>query len=586
MQQARLGLRYNREERREAVREFVGNHYSEEGTPDRVPVNLLALAVNIHLRNLAAKNPRVLLSTFNRQLKPTVSAMQTWANQEIEKQDFVSTLSRVVLDALFSVGILKVALADPAQAASKAWQAKGGQPFCESIDLDDFVVDWHARKWEEVTFIGHRYRVPIDIVKDARYYSKARKQLTPSRDEPFNLEGDERIKMIGQQYVAGMTVEFEEHVDLWEVYLPRHRLVVTLADDNNTGPSSMGEDEPLRIQRWIGRDKGPYHILGYGVVPGNIMPKAPVQDWVDLHLAANRAYRKVLNMSERTKENTIFTGASTEDQKRLNDAEDGYAVRVDRPDSFKQVIQGGTALQMVLPVVLETINRFSQFAGNLDILGGLSPQSKTAHQDAMLNENSSRTMTDMQDRTTSFTSQVLTSLCWYWWHDPYLVQKTAFTLPGIQRQYTRQVTPQMRRQGRFDDLQIKVDPYSAQPSTPDSRLKGVMEVMTQVAMPMMSLLQQQGVNIDMNRLMQLIGELRDQPELAEVFTIQEPPEQQTAKGGGGEEPGMPQSTTRNYVRESMPGRTQRGNDMNMASAMLGVNPGGAPQNGQPKRMAG
>ena len=77
-------LRRYREERREAVRAFVGHHWSEEGSTKRRPVNLIAQYVTIVGRSLIAKNPRVMLSTFDPTVKPTVKALEGWANKEIE----------------------------------------------------------------------------------------------------------------------------------------------------------------------------------------------------------------------------------------------------------------------------------------------------------------------------------------------------------------------------------------------------------------------------------------------------------------------------------------------------------------------
>src|SRR5205085_8976936 len=104
-----------------------------------------------------------------------------------------------------------------------------------------------------------------------------------------------------------------------EVYLPRHRLVLTLSDDTVTGGAELGagsDGGSLRIQPWLGRDQGPYHILSFGTVPGNAMPKAPVQDLVDLHEAANSAYRKMIRAVGRLKEIAAVQGGATEDGSR------------------------------------------------------------------------------------------------------------------------------------------------------------------------------------------------------------------------------------------------------------------------------
>ena len=584
MQRSRRVLKRFREERVYAVKQYAGSHYSDDGARLDVPVNLIALYIQIVARNLIPKLPRVMLSTFQKQHKPVVKAMETWANEEMEAMKLANTLERVVVDALFSIGILKVALAAPADSAQVAWNIKPGSAFAKRVDLDDFVYDVHARDFEEVCYIGHRFRVPMDVVKDSKIYSPARKHLVPSTDRPHNMDGDERISAIGRGSYVDME-EYEDFVDLWEVYLPRKRLIVTLADDDLAGPSvsdEWGMEKALRVQDWVGDDSGPYKVLAYGSVPGNAMPNAPIQHLIDLHVAANNVYRKLIRQAQRQKSNTFVNKANPEDAERIKNCSDGDIVPVDNPQMIQQIDQGGPN-QQNYAIALELKNLFDFMGGNLSIMGGLSPQSKTASQDKMLNENSSQGLIDKQQRTIVFVSDVMKSLCWYWYNDPYKVMRSTYSLPGLpEMTIDRVVTPMERLRGRFEDLQVKIDPYSMQHDTPQTRLAGLLQIVTQIYAPMAQLAAQQGVSVDLNVLFEKIGKYMDQPDLPEIITYREPPET-TSAGNGQAGLGMPQNTERKYVRESTPGRTQKGNDMNMASTMMGVDPGGSPEpsmNGQ------
>src|SRR4051794_15466147 len=102
-------------------------------------------------------------------------------------------------------------------------------------------------------------------------------------------------------------------------------------------------------------------------------------------------------------------------------------------------------------------------------MGGLAPQSKTLGQDKMLNENSSHSIMDMQDRTVEYTSGVMEALVWYWWYHPELVTRTQREIPGLpgatipvrtfpgrfQAPNGQQV---MKRLGSLSS--VRVDPYS------------------------------------------------------------------------------------------------------------------------------
>ncbi len=594
----RMSMQRFRQERYDMVQEYAGNHWSDEGATHKIPLNLLSLYVGVVGRNLIAKNPRYMLSTFSPNHKPTVAAMQAWANKEVEHMGLANTLQRVVVDALFSVGICKVALASPANSASVAWSLAAGEPFAERVDLDDFVFDVHARDFSQVGYIGHRYRVPIDVVKDSKMYGKGRKSIEPMVEDMYNIEGDPRIDLLGRGTYSNAGNRFEKYVDLWEIYLPRHRLIVTFVDNQMVGAEGSadmnGEVEPLRVQGWVGPDMGPYHILGFGVVPGNAMPKAPIQDLLDLHHATNNAYRKVLRMTERIKELTLVAGGAEADGNSVMNGSDGDILAVRDPSKVVPFVSGGSAVNVVMTMAQAFKDLFSFMGGNLELMGGRGAQSKTATQDKLLNENAGASIADMQDRTVQFASKVGNALCWYWWNDPFKVQKSKHSLQGLPEfEIVRQVFPgqhpdpnALKRDGKYEDLQIEVDPYSMQHATPQSRLQGLMTAVQQIYLPMATIAQQQGVAFDFNAFFKMIGQYMDQPDLTSIFTIQEPPAQeQIASGGGHGEAGPgPAQTTRNYVRESMPGRTRQGDEMNQRNAMMGINPGGNPlttANGKP-----
>ncbi len=62
---------------------------------------------------------------------------------------------------------------------------------------------------------------------------------------------DERIGLLGRTTLAGETEEYEDFVDLWEVYLPRHKLVLTLVDDQLTGAGPIAVSD--RIEPFLPR---------------------------------------------------------------------------------------------------------------------------------------------------------------------------------------------------------------------------------------------------------------------------------------------------------------------------------------------
>ena len=74
----------------EAVRQYVGRHYTDDGTSDRVPMNYIQLAVQIYGRMLTSRMPQVTVNTKNQELKHVAARAQRLANAMLKEIDFGS----------------------------------------------------------------------------------------------------------------------------------------------------------------------------------------------------------------------------------------------------------------------------------------------------------------------------------------------------------------------------------------------------------------------------------------------------------------------------------------------------------------
>lgn len=576
MERARRVLKYFREERRAAVKQYVGRHWGEGGSEKKMPLNLLSLYVQVVGRNLVAKNPRVMVTSRDPKIAPQVSAMQDWANQRVEEMHLDEELRRYVEDALYCIGVMKVGIATPADAVIGGYVAPAGVPFAESIDLDDFVFDITARKFKEASFMGHRFRIPISEAEELGYDTAVVKKMNMTGgNRTTNEGGDERIESLGREYQITDDDEYDPMIELWEIYLPRlRRIVVLAADDSGVPPLDL---EPLSVREWFGPACGPYHILGFLWVPGNAMPKGTITDLVDLADLVNRLYRKLGNQAERQKEVLPVRGGQVDDAKKLVQANDGEAFSCDNADGIKAVSYGGPNA-VNLNFAVHTKDLFSFMGGNLDLLGGRSPQSKTASQDKLLNDNASAGVSDMQEATVKATSSILSALLWFWWHHPRQVMKTKRTAgPGLEDiAITRTLYPRgaldaygqaekFTRDGRYEDLQLRVDPYSMRYRSPQERLQFLSGLVQQM-LPMLPILQQQGVMFDAQFYMKKVAEYSDEPDVAQLFTIQEPPP--PTEGGGAAEPlgGTGGPNGGDYVRRSVGSDTQANREAEMTNA--------------------
>ncbi|HVL15837.1 MAG TPA: hypothetical protein VM529_24915 [Gemmata sp.] len=558
-----------REERNFAIRQYAGDHWGADqpAADARRISNLLSLYAKVVVRQLVAKVPRFSLSTFAKEARRDVDVAENWVNDEIEVARLDDVLQRAVYDGIFLMGIVKVALATPSESVGSGWGLKVGKPFARVVSFDDFVADRNARSLDEAGFVGHRYRVPLDAAED-QY--KPKYKLTPSVDMPETEQGDDRSKQLGQGQEAAMgRLEWQDMVDLWEIYIPSRGIVVTFASDESGQP--MKDVEPLDVQEWIGPPCGPYHFLGYGLVPDNAIPKPPVSDLIEPDELANKLMRKLANQAERQKDLTIANRKTEEDGKRIMDAMDGQMVGVDNVDAVKPLSFPGPNPQN-FAFATQMWDLFSRQAGNLETMGGLSPQAKTAAQEKMLNANASRIMQDMQDVTVKFVGGVGEALLWYYWHHPDLEMTDHFSPPDTPHVgIDRVVTPEARVRVPWEKLRLRVSPYSLQPVTPQQKGEQIDQFVMNIVMPMTPVMAQQGVFFDLAAYVALRAKLFGTPELLQILTVSDPV---TPQGGdqGGDLPQPGGDSTTTHVRENTSEATRMGQDKQLVAEMMAQQP--------------
>jgi hypothetical protein len=262
---------------------------------------------------------------------------------------------------------------------------------------------------------------------------------------------------------------------------------------------------------------------------------------------------------ERQKTNLPVRGGAVDDARRLIQANDGEAFPCENADMLKEVRWGGPD-PVNANFVIHLSDIFNKMGGNLDLLSGSNPQSKTATQDKILAANAGAGVADMQEHTVVGISNVADALCWFWWYHPQEVMETTRSLPGAEdiavtrRLYPAgKLTPQgdkpgLAREGRYEDLHLRVDPYSLVYRTPQERLAFLSQLVTQMQ-PLLPMLAQQGVQFDAQAYLKKVAEYSDEPDVTTLFTVAEPTPQ--AEGAGGMDSRMPTQTSREYVRRSV-----------------------------------
>ncbi len=538
-------LSHFRDHRRLAIRQFVGVHYGIEGASKKVPLNYLELAISIYRRLLAPRIPKVLWTTQIPQLRSEALTAEYAANELLKEMEFGRVLQEWTTDALFSLGILKLGL-EPTGPTDLS-----GQPFAETVSLDDFVYDTGSNSKADAQFLGNRYFLPIDHARNL--FNSA---LEPS-EGPHDNSSDIRSSHIstGQEAQDPSESRWLDTIELWDMWLPWSKQLVTFQCDN---------PKPIRIMDWKGPDNGPFYFLAYEDVPDNFMPLPPVANLIDLHMLANLLFRKLANQATNAKNVIAYAEGHEADARRLQESSDLDLIRMDDPNSITP-FKTGELDKAMAALTIQLRDMFSYQAGNLDLLGGLSAQSDTLGQDKLLNATASERLREMQDRTLIAVTKVTEDIGEYLWTDK---GKTRTLLHQIGQFEVELEFGPNNRKGDLSDYLIEVAPYSLQTRSPAERLQTIQSLFQTIILPMAPQMEQQGLTPDIPLLMDLIARYSDTPEIRDIVTGID--SSSLAGGQHAREGRQSPVTTRTNVRENRPGSTQGGRDDVIAKAFLGA----------------
>ena len=541
-------------------------YYSDDAAQRPVHVNLMELAAQVYERNLSARPPQALVLTRNRELRPVGVKYERMLNEQLIKNRIHTQIQRCVKQALFSVGICKVGVEPSGEVDVHGYSFAQTEPYVRSVLLDDWVHDMSARHMEEVAYCGHRYRMRLSEAKKNKQFKKSvRDELRPEENYNFNENGgDERIGTLASGS-SRVETALEDTIELWEIWLPHERKLVTL--------SPMEGQPPLRVVDWDGPDRhlGPFHMLWFNEVDGNTMPLAPAMLWQGLHQIVNGLYRKLERQANRVKHIGVTRGADAGDAERIRQTSDGEIVAVDNPDAVQEKSFGGID-QRNFAFMLQSRDLFSWLAGNLDALGGLGPQSETVGQDKLLFAAANQRIAGMQDKVMEFTRDLIRDFGYHLWQDPWQTYPGTVEFEGI-RPLEMQVTPEERRGHSVYEHEVQIEAYSMQHQSPGERLQTINQIVQGIVVPAMPLLQQQGMELNMTALMDIYSKYANLPELKDIV-------QQQAKAPmesmGGDSPGSDRNrprqspvTSRENVRVNRPGAASRQNaDSSMISQLM------------------
>jgi hypothetical protein len=537
-----------RQQYRERLVQYAGDGYGDNRDAVDSPFNVYNLALRIYKRRLFSGQMRVLVTSRSPSERRAAWELGLAGDDVVREIKLDATFDKVLQQALLSVGIVKIGLVAEGTAESQSYLQDADQPYVEPVLLEDFAFDTAAKAWDQVDFAANRYRVPLaDVVDNPLFDAAATKGLAASETrnaEELRSDGadDDSIQRLGMGSNA-LREEIRDYVTLWDVWLPKEGLLVTMADQSG-GPA-------LRVVPWEGPEHGPFLMLGFDVVPGNVLPVAPGAHLMGLARLLNRMMRKLGDQADRQKNVTLVSRAASQNRtgQAVVDAEDGEAIPTDDPKAFTQLRMGGID-QNSYAFFTGVMNLFSYLGGNIDTIGGLSSRADTLGQEKLLAEAGNGLISDMDACVLQFLKQVLTDVCWYVYSDPTARRELVARVEGTDYQLSVPWGPERRTIPWFL-FQFDVDPFSVHVRSPSERLQSVMQMYQTIVMPMMQYMAQTGLAFDLEAFWRLLVRYTGLHELSDLLKAGGLPITGEPKEAMGEMPSKAPFTSREYVRRNV-----------------------------------
>ena len=320
----------------DCIKYFAGSRYGRSKTQDKTPMNIMRLAVDIWTRQLVSQDPRCLVLTRAIELKMPAYELELATNHLLAMMEFGESLAHVVRSGIFTMGIMKIGLTDEYLAEAKGIPSSGGQPYAENILFEDWNHDMNARRFNECEWMGNRYRLPYDVImNNPEFDQEAKDSIGKGIQMRAGIEGgvgrETQMESDLSTERSIMRTEYRDHVELWDIYFPQLQKFITMPAQSGT--------RLLQERDWEGPKHGPYHLLTFSDVPGNLIPAAPAQHLFDMQDLLTRTFNQLGRQALRQKTLTVVDGAAEADGtgERVMNGDDGQVIKTGSFDGVREL---------------------------------------------------------------------------------------------------------------------------------------------------------------------------------------------------------------------------------------------------------
>lgn len=535
------------------IEEYAGSGYGNPARPrQEILLNLMNQTVEAYTMALVANRPRIMVSTQKEELGCFAQQYQLALNNYIQQIGLEHKLRQWVLDAFFCVGIIKTHMADTGQVmlSGDVW-VDPGKPYASNVSVDNWVYDASATKYAEVKFAGDLYRVPHEDLKSSIYDQDVVKDIQPTSKFGSN---EMRLAMVGRGVEVDQD-EFEPMVDLADIWCPREGKIYTFPVRSVSTFQMYGP--PVAVMDWDGPEFGPYHLLGFGDVPENVMPSSPASHLANLSRLINNLLRKQSKRSRSQKQLHLYSPSGADTAKKIQKGGDDQFIEAQNPEEFNTISVGGVdaALEQFR---MSLLNEYNAAAGNPNAMLGLGPSADTVGQEQIIQGGVSNRLAAMKYRVVDSCVRLIRDLGHMLWHDQFLTIKGRVPLEMDGNYSVDMSWTPGDREGDFSDYDLQIDMHSLPYQGPDTKMRTVTDLITKIYAPMSQLLMQQGGSYDLQELTNFFAEMTNTPQLKKIVKFSSPipdPMSQASTTKDRDVP-MPSVSSRTYTRKGSPGTNQ------------------------------
>lgn len=457
------------------LKQYVGPYYDQmTGTTGTSAINLIFNAIRVLVPTMVFNFPKHTVMTPYLQAREYANMLGLALDQHDAKIDICDTYRRVIVDAIFTLGILKTGLAQ--SDSVYVFDDEMGQDsidngtiYTDAVDFDNFVVDPNCKEYmfRDATFMGDRVTVPRQMLLDSGQYDNDLVMALPRAGGNNTRDRDKASDASMQNIDKDDNAALQDSVEIYELWVPAANVVVTVPGDQDSS-----QDKYLRVTDYYGVKEGPYTLLALTPpVPGNPMPVPMVGVWYDLHVLANQMARKVIEQAMRQKDLVAYKSSSADEAEELKDAGDGEAVKVDDPEAVRVLSFGGQRNSNENHLAsLE--GWFNMMAGNPAQVGGQNIEAHSATAANILQQNSGIGLEDMRDMVYKMAASEARKRAFYFHTDPMMQipltkrQPVPTPVPGAEwlivptMQDIQVILTPEARSGDYLDYTFKIEPES------------------------------------------------------------------------------------------------------------------------------